>query len=268
MMVWGVAFLPPHSVVANIDGTRHRLFYLAGDQDAVSTRASLTQFLEAKTYLSAVLLVNRAATLVQFSHLLRRHARRIYAVLVCDSLAELLAHSIPLLDGTRTAGTWWRTAGTVAELLSAKLARHRNTLKLARLRRRTVVVTDAATVAHGTLAKFAATVTTTIGQPKRVTRLLRAVYGRLVGTVSAREFKATLTILRTRHVPETALAELLRYQHSPKGRALQLVFYRMQRGDDFRELQIQHKHLDMDDWLVVNEIWSAVEPHALVSRPK
>lgn len=268
MMVWGSAFLPPHSLVAAVDGTRYRLYYLSGDSDATATGASLRQFLDTDSYLLAVLLVNKAATLVQFSRLLRSYARRVYAIVVYDSLTELTAHSIPLLDGSRTEQGWWRKPGAAAELLSEKLLHHRSTLKLSRLHRRAATM-RARPKTRGQLAKFAAVVSTVVPGQKRITRLLRVIFGRLVGTVAATDCKAALATLRTRYkLPEAAIDELLHYQHSPKGGALHHVFYRMQQGDDFRELQIKFKHLDLDDWLVVNEIWSAVEPHTIVTRPK
>ena len=261
MFVLGVAFLPPHSLVAAVDGSRYRLYYLAGDNNVEAIGTALRQFLTAESHLSPVVMVNKATTLVQYSQIFRHYSRRVYAILVCDSVTELLAHRIPLLDGSRTETGWWRKPGVTTELVGSGLAAHHHTLRLSRLHRRTVNST-ADHQTHGVLAKVAAVVSASVPGPKRTARLLRQLLGWLVGTVSAADYRAAVTTLHTTyHVPTELLDELDQYHHSPKGAALHRVFYRMQQGDDFRELQIKYIRLDMDDWLTVTEVYIPTEKY-------
>jgi len=261
MFVIGVAFLPPHSLVAAVDGARYRLYYLAGDNNVEAIGTALRQFLTAESHLSPVVMVNKATTLVQYSQIFRHYSRRVYAILVCDSVTELLAHRIPLLDGSRTETGWWRKPGVIADIVGTGLAAHHHTLRLSRLHRRTVN----ATVNHqtrGVLAKVAAVVSAAVPGPKRTARLIRHLLGWLIGTVSAVDYRAAVSTLRdTYNVSAALFDELDRYHRSPKGTALHRVFYRMQQGDDFRELQIRYTRLDMDDWLTVTEVYIPTEKY-------
>lgn len=273
MYVLGFAFSPQHGIIGVLDGSRYHLHYLLPTTTATeagAARDALKQYLTEKTYKQRVLCVRSVATLVNEVKLLRKFARAVYAVLVFDAAPQLLQQHIPIIDGIKGADDqWWRNARFFPTMLPARLAVHTNTVKLSRLRKRTTKkpATDTVKV-RGELAHVAQAVTQAVEGKKRVVRVLRTIFGWLLGTVATKTYRRIAADLLLRFkLPAELLQRVIDYHRGPKGRALHTVFYRMQRGHDFRELQVKYKHLDMDDWLVVNDYWPAVEKHALVARP-
>lgn len=244
----------------------------------------LEEFLHTKSDKKRLLLVEGMSALFGILRVLRHNKKRLAGVIVFDNPSNLFDYDIPILDAERIRdGVWWKRKAFLDSDIHRTLRDYESIKvklkKIKKIRRKLVADPSSsktkkaeaeakANRPRGGLHSFITDLDALIGKTPRRDKILRSLIGYLAGVEKKSAYKKTVKYLTDDlEVDAGLLKSYKKFLYSPQGTDLFSVFYYHNKGDSFRALQSEFKHLSLDDWETLSEWVPPTEKYKFFTKP-